>query len=166
MRTMSQAVETPGSTRPLLLCFDGSDDAARAIEQSAGLLSERHAVVLTVCEPIAVWEPYDPGALLSAGVAKLASKRLELDEIANDLARDEVDRGVSLAVAAGFSAEGRIAHGKPWRSICEVAEQLDVAAIVVGARGLSRIKSALLGSVSSAVVTHAKRPVLVVASDP
>jgi len=35
-------------------------------------------------------------------------------------------------------------------------------AIVLGARGLSRVESILLGSVSSAVVTHAKRPVLVV----
>jgi nucleotide-binding universal stress UspA family protein len=34
--------------------------------------------------------------------------------------------------------------------------------IVVGARGLSTVASALLGSVSNAVVHHCKRPVLVV----
>jgi nucleotide-binding universal stress UspA family protein len=67
-----------------------------------------------------------------------------------------------LASAAGFAAEGRTARGKSWRAICDVAEELDAATIVVGARGLSRLESVLLGSVSSAVAVHAKRPVLIV----
>jgi hypothetical protein len=45
---------------PVLLCFDGSDDAAAAIAQAAELLASRRAVVLTVWEPVATWESYDP----------------------------------------------------------------------------------------------------------
>ena len=53
-------------------------------------------------------------------------------------------------------------HGKTWRAICDVAGEIDAVTIVLGARGLSRVGSLLLGSVSSAVLVHAKRPVLVV----
>ena len=58
---------------PVLLCYDGSDGAARAIAVAAGVLASRDAVVVVVWEPISTWEPYDPGGLLGAGVAKLGS---------------------------------------------------------------------------------------------
>ena len=150
------------AARPALLCFDGSEDAVEAITQAAALLGPRSVVVVTVWEPVAVWEPYDPGAVLSAATAKLGSGALGLDEIADELAREKLERGVALARKAGFEARGRVARGKTWRAICDTADEVDAVAIVLGARGLSRVESILLGSVSSAVVTHAKRPVLVV----
>lgn len=158
--------ETPGGSRPVLLCFDGSDDAARAITEAGEIISRRGAVVLSVWEPVAVWEPYDPGAVLGAAVGALASHALGLNEIAAEVAQEMVEQGVAAAAAAGFDAEGRTACGKPWKAICDVAHEIDAATIVVGARGLSRAGSVLLGSVSSAVVVHAHRPVLVVPPSP
>jgi nucleotide-binding universal stress UspA family protein len=149
-------------SRPVLLCFDGSDRAASAIAQAGGVLGVSAAVVLTVWEPVAVWEPYDPGALLDVGVGKLAGHALGLDEIARDLAAEKADQGVTLARQAGFVVEARIARGKTWKTICDVADDIDAAVIVLGARGLSPVGSALLGSVSSAVAVHAGRPVLVI----
>lgn len=149
-------------TTPVLLCFDGSDDAADAIATAGSLLGPRPAVVITVCEPIKPWSPSDPATILEAPIGKLLSKTLELDEIADEAAQDEVNRGVELARAAGFQAEGRVAHGKAWRTICDLADEFDAGVIVLGARGLSRIQSALLGSVSAAVSVHAGRPVLIV----
>jgi nucleotide-binding universal stress UspA family protein len=153
---------TAAITPPALLCFDGSDDAERAIAEAAKLLAPRRAFVLTAWQPVAVWEGSDPGALLSAGVAKLASHPLGLDEIAIETARDTCRRGVSLAEQAGFDAHGQLIQGKAWRAICDAADDLDAAPIVLGARGLSRLGSMFLGSVSAAVVAHATRPVLVV----
>jgi nucleotide-binding universal stress UspA family protein len=147
---------------PVLLCFDGSDDAATAIARAAELLAPRPAVVLTVWEPVATWEPYDPATILSAPVSKFLSRALGVDEIAAELAEEKVKQGVALASSAGFAAQGRVGHGKTWRTICDVAGDVDAAAIVLGARGLSRVGSLLLGSVSSAVLVHATRPVLVV----
>ena len=146
----------------MLLCFDGSDDAATAIAQAAELLAPRRAVVLTVWEPVATWEPYDPATVLSAPMSKLLSREFGVDEIAAELAEEKVNQGVALASSAGFAARGQVAHGKTWRAICEVAGEIDAATIVLGARGLSQVASLLLGSVSSAVLVHAKRPVLVV----
>ena len=90
----------------VLLCFDGSGDAANAITVAGELLGSHAATVLTVWEPVAIWEPYDPGAVLSAGVSRFAAKELGLDEIASDIARSTVERGVELARQAGFAATG------------------------------------------------------------
>jgi nucleotide-binding universal stress UspA family protein len=150
------------NTQPVLLCFDGSDDAAHAIAGAGRLLGPRPAVVITVLEPIRLWSPADPATLLEAPVGKLLSKSMKLEEIAGEVAEEEVSRGVALARDAGFAAEGRIAHGKPWRAICDAGDEIDAAAIVLGARGLSRVQSALLGSVSSSVSAHAGRPTLIV----
>jgi nucleotide-binding universal stress UspA family protein len=148
--------------RPVLLCYDGSDDAAHAIAEAGRLLGARRAVVVTAWEPAATWELYDPGALISAGVSVLGAKSLGLDEIAADMARTTAERGVALATEAGFRAQPKLVSGKPWRTICELGQELDATAIVLGARGLSRVRRALLGSVTAADLVHADRPVLVI----
>jgi nucleotide-binding universal stress UspA family protein len=152
----------PRPERPVLLCFDGSDDARAAITKAGAMLAHRTAVVLTAWEPVSSWAPYDPATILDAPLSRLASHALGMDETMRDLAEERMERGTKLATDAGFRAEGRVEKDKPWRAICQVADELDAAMIVVGARGLGRVQSALLGSVSAAVVHHAKRPVLVI----
>ena len=159
---MTADVDEREAGPPVLLCFDGSDDAATAIARAAELLAPRRAVVLTVWEPVATWEPYDPATIVSAPVSKLLSRSLGIDEVGAEVAEEKVKQGVALASSAGFAAQGRVTHGKTWKAICDVADELDAATIVLGARGLSQVASLLLGSVSSAVLVHAKRPVLVV----
>lgn len=75
-----------------------------------------------------------------------------------------VSEGVKAAEAAGFEAAPLVveALGPVWQAIAAVAEQRDAAAIVLGSRGVSAIKAALLRSVSSGVVHHATRPVVVI----
>ena len=82
-----------------------------------------------------------------------------------DYCRDRegvLNKGVALARAAGFDIRGVLAGGKTWRAICDLADELDASTIVLAARGLSRVQSVLLGSVSGAVAAHAKRPVLII----
>jgi nucleotide-binding universal stress UspA family protein len=153
------------SSTPVLLCFDGSEDAQAAIASAGRVLSGREAVVLTAWEPVASWAPYDPVTVLSAPLSRLASNALGLDEVMRDLAMERMERGTELATRAGFRAQGRLEEGKPWRVICQVADALDADPIVVGARGLGRMESSLLGSVSRAVVSHARHSVLVVPHD-
>jgi nucleotide-binding universal stress UspA family protein len=145
----------------VLLCFDGSDDAAAAISKAAELLGPRPAVVLTVWEPVRVWEPWDPVTIISAPLRRLVANEVDLDQIVADLAQDKAEQGVALAQAAGFDATARVAGGKTWETICELADELDAELIVIGSRGMGRAQSALLGSASSAVIAHAKRAVLV-----
>ena len=136
----------PTATRPILLCFDGSEDAVSAIASAGRTLASSVAVVLTVWEHAADWLPYDPATIITAPISRIASHALGLDEIAREFAQQTAERGVELARIAGFKAEARVVEGKTWRSICDVAEELDADPIVVGARGLSRVQSALLGA--------------------
>lgn len=152
--------DTPAA--PTLLCFDGSDDAAHAIAQAGKVIGGDQAIVLSVAEPIPDWEPYDPATILTAPLSRVASHGLGLDQVAHEVAEETMRRGVELARAAGFSARGRVASGKPWRQICAVAEEIGAGVIVVGARGLGRVESVLLGSVSAAVLSHSKTPILII----
>ena len=74
------------------------------------------------------------------------------------------DEGVRIAQEAGLEAEPVAveATGPVWKTIVEIADRDDAATIVMGSRGLTGLRSMLLGSVSSAVVHHADRPTLII----
>jgi hypothetical protein len=97
------------SARSVLLCLDGSDGAAEAIAEAGTVLRGGKAVLLTVWEPCAVWEPYDPATILSAPLVRVADRALGFDEIARDLAQEKMERGVALASDVGFEVAGRVA---------------------------------------------------------
>jgi nucleotide-binding universal stress UspA family protein len=73
------------------------------------------------------------------------------------------ERGGRIAKQAGLVAEPVAieATGPVWKTILEAADHHDAATIVMGSRGLTGVRSILLGSVSRAVVHHADRPTLV-----
>jgi nucleotide-binding universal stress UspA family protein len=87
-----------------------------------------------------------------------------LDEETRRQAEALADEGVSAAEAAGLEATavGAMSDGAIWGAIVRVAEDKNVAAVMVGSRGRSDLRSALLGSVSSGVIHHCDRPVVVV----
>ncbi len=147
---------------PVLLCFDGSPDARRAVEAAGRLLGAADAVVLTVWEPARDLTPLDP---LGDVVGRLSGIYAELDEIALEAARTVAAEGAALAETAGFSARARVERGRPAAIIDAVATDIDARVVVLGARGLSGA-SAVLGSVSERVCRHAHRPVLVVPPPP
>ena len=91
---------------------------------------------------------------------------VELDRaVAEDSGR-VADEGVRIAREAGLAAEPMAveANGPVWKTVTETADRNDAAVIVIGSRGLTGFRSMLLGRVSSAVLHHADRPVLVVRS--
>jgi len=146
--------------KPLLLCYDGSENAKHAIREAAALMAPRRAVVLTV------WQ--DAAALPSLAWAGAALPDLEdVFAAAEEGARRLAEEGAGIARATGFDAIAIAAEAKGpiWPAVEQGAEEHDASAIVVGSRGLSGIKSLLLGSVSSGIVHHALRPTLVVAAN-
>ena len=142
-------------TPPILICYDGSPSAARAIEAAATLLGPRQAVILDVAPPITAAESV---ATLSPVVPGAAFEELNIAD-ANRVAA----RGAELARSSGFEAEARGGMGAPtWDEVVYVADELDSAAIVIGSRGLKGLREAFEGSLSHEVAEHAGRPVLIV----
>jgi nucleotide-binding universal stress UspA family protein len=147
---------------PALLGYDGSDVARRAIERAAELLGGGAAVVLTVWERTAAFAGYDPLATVSEGMGRAAGLEQEMDDIGAQVAQRTAEQGAELAKEHGFDAAARTAEGKVWRTIVDIADEIDARAIVVGTRGHSGLQSLMIGSVANGVVHHSDRPVLVI----
>jgi nucleotide-binding universal stress UspA family protein len=143
------------SKNPVLLCYDGSDDAKYALTRAADLFAGRTAVVLSV------WEHgWAKVGLLWPDADTMQTLETAMEENAGKLAEE----GVRIAEDGGLTAEPltRLAPGPLWQQILAVAAERDAAAIVLGTRGLGGVRSMVLGSVSNAVVHHADRPVVIV----
>jgi nucleotide-binding universal stress UspA family protein len=146
---------------PILVCYDGSDDSKQAVARAAELFPGRPAVVLHVWEPLkeVAAVPPVPGlyGMLEAGLD-------EMDRAGTEISARTAAEGAEQARVAGLDAEplSVSASGRAWRNILKIARERDAQAIVVGQRGIGGAERVLLGSVSTAVVHHADRPVLVV----
>jgi nucleotide-binding universal stress UspA family protein len=158
--------QTSSAAGPLLLCFDGSEEARHAIKRAGELFAGRHALVVTVRQPIAAT---DTIAVLGAtgGMVNV----VEVEHASAETDGRVAEEGVRIAQEVGLDAEPVAigSTGPVWETIVDVADRHDAATIVMGSRGLTGLRSILLGSVSTAVVHHADRPTLIIprpASDP
>jgi len=143
----------------VLLAYDGSADADAAIETAARLCARSSAVV------VSVWEGFSEVVARSgAGRAVAALDFEEIDCAAEQRARDCAEAGTRRARAEGLLAEPWAVHRRfsVWGTILDAAVDADADVIVLGSRGLTGVKSLVLGSVSRGVLTHADRPVMVV----
>jgi len=142
------------SERPALICYDGSDNAARAIEAAAEVLARRPWVVLDVTVPLTAEER--EAALFSPVIVDNTASRVhDVREIAR--------RGVRQAEGLGIDAVERVDVAYPtWEGVVEVANKIDAAVIVIGSRGLHGARELFEGSLSRDLMRHAGRPLLIV----
>jgi nucleotide-binding universal stress UspA family protein len=145
------------SDRPVLIAYDGSDDARHAIEEAARLFPGAMTRVISVWQDIRSLPAYGWMAPATYDIGPL------LDD-ARDAAAAKAAEGAALARERGLeaTAEGVQAGGPVWAAIDATAEREEASAIVVGSRGFGGVRSALLGSVSAGLAHHAHRPVVVV----
>ncbi len=149
----------------ILICYDGSADAQAAIERVGRLMPGSTATVLVIWETLL--ETMTRSGLLGAGLGMVGMySDQESDAAIEQAAVETAADGVQRATTAGLLAQPRIArrHDDIAAAILAVATEVDADLIVLGTRGLSGVKSLMLGSVSHAVLHHADRAVLVVPS--
>ena len=146
----------------IVIAYDGSPDAQAAIAHAGALMSGTPAVIL------AVWEPFTDvvARVGGSGLSMAALDFEEVDRSHEEQARRRAADGVERARQAGLEAEPRVrmADRSVAAAILAEAAESGARAIVLGTRGLTGIKSLLMGSVSHAVIQQADRPVMVVPS--
>jgi nucleotide-binding universal stress UspA family protein len=138
----------------ILLATDGSEEAQLAATTAADLAqktnSELH--VLTVGPDYPLYE-------LTEHPAEFEDVLSENRRQAKETLEQQAKR---IEESGGTIKETHLREGRADKEIVEVAEEIGAGLIVMGSRGHGRLRRALLGSVSDAVVRHAHCPVTIV----
>jgi len=139
---------------PVVYCYDGSEHSREALASAGRILADSPAYVVTVWR--SAWS-----AMAGAPYATVSPDTVDtLDRAAEDASVKLAEEGAALV--PGAVGESIPEDGTVWRSILEFADQHDARLIVVGSRGLSGLRSSVMGSVSHGLLNHSKRPIMVV----
>jgi nucleotide-binding universal stress UspA family protein len=146
---------------PLLICYDGSEGARAAVETAGGLFGVRRAVVACFWQPFAA-----RNRRFAVDILELVQNAAAINEREEQLCHEIAEEGSAMARESGLLAEPcaiRI-DGPIDEAIVAHADEIDAAAIVLGAGGRSTLRSLLIGAVANGIVQQATRPVLLVPS--
>jgi nucleotide-binding universal stress UspA family protein len=163
-RVEAAPTSRPGG-RAVLIGYDASAHADRAIDEAARLFPGTDAIVMTAWTSVRDVAHAGRAALPEAVVEKATT---EMDAVAEAAAQATAQAGVERARAAGLKPRPQIVcvEGAVAEAILRAADDDDVMSVVLGSRGRSGFRSALLGSVSNTVVQHSAKPVVVVHGEP
>lgn len=141
-------------TKRIIVAYDGSDLSKEAVleaKNQACKTPKREIHIVSVVKPTG---PATNAAVTKSIGDELAEKlRSEMDVLKEQLDSPEVDVIIEVMVSN--------VERNPGISICEYADEHVADLIIVGNRGLGKVKKMILGSVSNNVLQHAKCPVLV-----
>jgi nucleotide-binding universal stress UspA family protein len=153
---------------PVLIAYDGSDTARRAVREAAKLFGSRQVLVVTVWEPGLAYETAMPMAGLEMEPVPVdVEGAREVEDELHQRARRTAHDGAELAQSLGLQAKGLAVADEVHvaDAIVGLARKRGVAAIVIGSRGLRGLRARLEGSTSKAVLKDAPCPVVVVHDD-
>jgi len=141
--------------RRLLVAYDGSDNAKRALQyvvdlaRDTGMALQVH-VVNVQHEPI-IYGEYVTSAMI--------------DELNNSLmakSRSVLDEAAAMLQAGGLTCETHTQLGNVAEQINDAVKRLGCDTVVMGTRGLGSFTGLVLGSVASRVIHEVSVPVLLV----
>lgn len=150
----------------ILVALDGSEHSVQALRTAIqiarkfnGKLTLVHVYAITIA-PIVVPEPT---ALTPSGVPVVTPAEVSrVIEAAREVGQRILDDGEKEAKSENVQVESTLKEGSTVQEITRLAKEDNFDLIVVGAKGVGRLREFLLGSVSEGVMKHAPCPVLVV----
>lgn len=141
--------------RTILLAFDGSDNAKRALQYILDFAADapgplRVHVLNAQQEPVVYGEFVTPSTVEDLSKSLIDKSRRTLEEAATALQ------------AAGIPHETHAVLGNVAEQVNAAVQQLGCDTVVMGTRGLGSFTGMLLGSVANRVVHEVSVPVLLV----
>ncbi len=140
--------------KEIVVPVDGSDNSTRAalfavdLAQSFGV-------------GIRLFYVFPAASVEIIGMAGMS--RADIDQAAQAAAQKAFDQTrQALGEAGGVTIEQETSMGDPAEEVIRYTEDTPGVMVVIGRRGLSRMKSLMMGSVSDKVIRHAQTPVLVI----
>ena len=137
----------------ILVGYDGSDNAKRALDRAIQLAKQSEAELRIVV----VADTMTYASYASGGLYKQYDERTKRN--AENLADEALGQARTGGVKEAYASNE---EGQPADMILTLATEFKVNLIVVGRRGLRGLERFLMGSVSTAVISHAKCDVLIV----
>lgn len=144
----------------MVIAYDGTSNARRAVQHAGRLLAANRAVLLTV------WSPAQRGPDPVSVDLDGPPDSWDADDV--DMALVDAQRtnaeGLTLARAAGLDVEPLCVAvtGTVWSTIIDTADSLNADLIVTGTRGTTGLRSLMQSSVADHVLRRGHRPVLIV----
>jgi len=150
----------------ILVTLDGSEHSVQALRAAIqiarkfnGKLTLVHVYAITVA-PIVVPEPT---TLTPSGVPVVTPAEVSrMIEAAREVGQRILDDGEKEVKSENVQVESTLKEGGTVQEITRLAKEGNFDLIVIGAKGVGRLREFLLGSVSEGVMKHAPCPVLVV----
>ncbi|KAL6636898.1 hypothetical protein ACP70R_024470 [Stipagrostis hirtigluma subsp. patula] len=149
----------------VVAAVDASEESLRALSWALDNVVAPHpgATLVVVHAQHAADHFVYPIAAHGIGIAYASSPAVEtLRKAEAENSRRIVARALDICKAKQVDAPAAIVEGDAKEAICEAVERMHADLLVLGSRGLGKIKRALLGSVSDYLTHHASCPVLVV----
>jgi nucleotide-binding universal stress UspA family protein len=137
----------------ILVAFDGSNLAKKALKKALELVEENPSTTLEIIHTYQI-----PTFIL--GEAYITAS-VDINQSYIDYAQGVLDEAKSL-VPQHSNIHFVLKQGESSKVILEYANQTKCDLIVMGSRGLGGIREFILGSVSHNIVQHAKIPVLII----
>lgn len=153
-------------TGPVIIGYDGSPTAERALADAAAVLRPGPALVVVVWEAGRAFEAAEWEAItldLAAPTVDLRTA-FELDQAVRAAAERTAQQGAAHARSLGLAAESLVVADEVSvaETLVRVAREQDAPALVIGARHHSALSEVLLGSTEREVLRDAPCPVFVV----
>ncbi|CAN8259677.1 unnamed protein product [Cochlearia groenlandica] len=155
-RMMVAIDESDSSFYALQWVIDHFSNLLKSTETEGGMLTVVH--VQTPFQHFAAFPAGPGGATVYASSTMIESVRKAQQETSAAL----FARVLRMCRAKQIRTETLVLEGDAKDMICQAVEQMHVDLLVVGSRGLGKIKRAFLGSVSDYCAHHAKCPILIV----
>ncbi len=143
----------------ILVPLDGSEHSVRALKVAVQIAKKFDGKITLIHVYSKVWPIIMPHATIMPEATEIIPK---LIEAAREAGEGILADGKKKVKAEGVQVETLLREGHTVEEILKTAGEGEFDLIVVGARGLSKIREILLGSVSDGVMRHAHSPVLVV----